>query len=80
MWSKGHKILWWEPFSVSHHPVKFGGHRHCGSGDMMFLVVNEQDFTCLCLDHPLLFSSKALKNRMTKEKKEWQLQTFFRFT
>ena len=24
---------------VSHHPVKFGGHRHCGSGDIMFLVV-----------------------------------------
>ena len=23
---------------VNHHPAKFGGHRHCGSGDM-FLVV-----------------------------------------
>ena len=32
---------------VRHHPVKFGGHRHCGSGDIMFLVVEEQDSTCL---------------------------------
>ena len=21
-----------EPLIVSHHPAKFGGHRHCGSG------------------------------------------------
>ena len=26
-----------------HHPAKFHGHRHCGSGDMMFLVVEGQD-------------------------------------
>ena len=38
---------------VSHHPAKFGGHRHYGSGDMMFVVVEEQDS---CLDPPLLFS------------------------
>ena len=25
---------------VSHHPVKFGGHRHCGSGD---LVVSQNE-------------------------------------
>ena len=25
----------------SHHPVKFGDHMHCGSGDMMSLVVEE---------------------------------------
>ena len=23
---------------VSHSPAKFGGHRHCGSEDMMFLI------------------------------------------
>ena len=23
---------------VSHHPTKFHGHRHCGSGDKMVLV------------------------------------------
>ena len=23
---------------VSHQPAKFGGHRHCGSGDIMVLV------------------------------------------
>ena len=27
-----------EPLKVSHHPVKFGGHWHCGSGDTMVLV------------------------------------------
>ena len=29
---------------LSHHPAKFGGHRHCSGGDM-FLVVEEQDIT-----------------------------------
>ena len=28
---------------VSHHPAKFGGHRHYGSGNIVFLVVEEQD-------------------------------------
>ena len=23
---------------VSHHPVKFSGHRHCGSGDIRIFV------------------------------------------
>ena len=23
---------------VGHHPTKFGGHRHCGMGDMMSLI------------------------------------------
>ena len=23
---------------VSHHPTKFGGYEHCGSGDIMVLV------------------------------------------
>ena len=27
-----------EPIKVSYHPAKFGGHRHCGSGDIMILV------------------------------------------
>ena len=31
---------------VSQHPAKFGGHRHCGGGNIMFSVVQEQDFTC----------------------------------
>ena len=44
---------------VSHHPATFGGHRHCGSEDMMFAVVEEQDSTCPRLDPPLLFISKA---------------------
>ena len=42
---------------VSHHPAKFGGHRHCGSGDMMFVVVEGQESTCPRLDSPLLLIS-----------------------
>ena len=44
---------------VSHNPAKFGGHRHCGSGNMMFVVDEGQDYTCPRLDSPLLFISKA---------------------
>ena len=41
---------------VSHHPVKFGGCKHCGSGVVdMFLVAEQQDLTCSHLDPPLLF-------------------------
>ena len=40
-------ILWvGTPHGNSHHPAKFGGHRNCGSGDMMFLVIEGQDSTC----------------------------------
>ena len=28
----------WELIKVSQHPAKFGGHRHCGSGDKLLLV------------------------------------------
>ena len=31
---------------ITHQHAKFGGHRHCGGGDTMFLVVEEQDSTC----------------------------------
>ena len=30
----------WEPLKVSLQPGKFGGHRHGGSGDIMFLVLH----------------------------------------
>ena len=39
---------------VSHRPAKFVVHRQCGSGDM-FLVVEEQNSLCACLNPPLLF-------------------------
>ena len=42
---------------VSHYPAKSGGHKHCGSGDMMFVVVERQDSICPRLDPPLLFTS-----------------------
>ena len=44
---------------VSHHPAKFGGHRHCGSGDVMSLVVEEEDLRCSCSNPQLLFISKG---------------------
>ena len=43
---------------VSHHPFKFDGHEHCGSGDIIFLLVEEQDSTCSRLNLPFIFSSK----------------------
>ena len=42
---------------VSHGSAKFGGHRHCGSGDLMFLVVEGQDSSCPRLNSRLLFIS-----------------------
>ena len=38
---------------VSHHPAKFGGHRHCGSGDIMFLVAEEKKFPMLSLQYAI---------------------------
>ena len=32
---------------ANHHPAKFGLHRHCGSKDMMLLVVDGKDSACL---------------------------------
>ena len=45
---------------VSHHPAKVGSHRHCGSGDMVLVVVDGQGSTYPRLDPPLLFISKAI--------------------
>ena len=42
---------------VSHHPAKFGDHRHCGSGDIMFLVAEEENSRCSHFNPPLLFIS-----------------------
>ena len=33
---------------VCHHAAKFGGHRHCGSEDIMSSVAEGQDSTCPC--------------------------------
>ena len=33
-----HMTLGVELFIVSHHPAKFGCPRHCGSGDVMFII------------------------------------------
>ena len=44
---------------VSNHPAKFGGHRHCGSGDIIFLIAEEEDSRCSRFNPPLLFISKG---------------------
>ena len=44
---------------VSHQPAKISGYRHGGNGDIMFLVVEEQDSTYSCLNPPLLFIFKG---------------------
>ena len=55
-------VIWFyglESVKVSHHPDKFGGYRHCGSGDITFLVAKEEDFRCSHFNPPLLFISKG---------------------
>ena len=39
------RLYVWEPFVRSHHHAKFGGHRHCGSGEEMLLVVEVKKIT-----------------------------------
>ena len=50
-------ILWCEPLMVSHHPAKFGGHRHYGNGDMFSvgICLEGQNSGWPCLDPSLLF-------------------------
>ena len=50
--------LWVEIQYGKSQPDKSGGHRYCSNEDM-FLLVEEQDSTCSCLNSPLLFHSKA---------------------
>ena len=45
---------------VSHHSAKFGDHRHCGSGDIMFLIAEEQNSRCSCSNPPVLFIHSLL--------------------
>ena len=44
---------------ISHHPVKFGSHRYCGSGNIMFLIAEEENSRCSRFDSPLLCVSKG---------------------
>ena len=50
---------------VSHDSAKFGDHRYCGSGDITFLVAEEENSKCsrfnplLLFNPPLLFISKG---------------------
>ena len=63
---RNQKVMWFyglESFMVSHHSFivshKFVGHRHCGNGDTMLLVVKGQDSTGSCFSLPLLLISKG---------------------
>ena len=44
---------------VSQHLAKFGSHRHCGSGDIMFLLAVEENSRCFCFNPLMLFISKG---------------------
>ena len=48
----------WKLLLLSRHPAKFGSHKNSSSRDM-FLVVEEQDFTCSHLYLSLLFIYKS---------------------
>ena len=45
---------------VSYHPVNFGGHKHCGSVDLIFLVVEWQNSTYPHFHPQLLHSLKDM--------------------
>ena len=44
---------------MRHHPAKFGAHRHCGSGDIMSLVAEEEGSKCSWFSLSLLFIFKG---------------------
>ena len=45
---------------ASHHSAKFGDHRHCGSGDRIFLVAEEKNSECYRFNPPLLLNPLLL--------------------
>ena len=49
----------WGPLMVSHHRAKLGGHCHCDSRDIMFLVIQEKDSRCSRVNPLLLLISKG---------------------
>ena len=52
-------IYGWESLIVIHHPDKFDDLRNCGSGNIMFLVVEGQDSTWPYFNPPLLLTFKV---------------------
>ena len=55
---------------VSHHSAKFGDHRHCGSGDIMFLAAEEENSRCSRFNPPLLFISKGHESTWQRSKQQ----------
>ena len=54
---KGRVILWVGP--PHGKSAMFGAHNHCGSGDIMFSVAEEEDSKYCRFNPPLLFVSKG---------------------
>ena len=50
---------------VSHHAAQSGDCRHCGSGDMMFLVVEGQESTCPASTRHYCLSLKDMTLKLT---------------
>ena len=61
-------ILW----IVCPHPAKYGWLRHCGSGDLMFLVLEERNSTCSRLNPPLLFICYSMLRSHTCQCGQWK--------
>ena len=60
------RVMWfyaWESLMLSHHPAKFVGHRHCGSGDIMFLVAEEENCRCSCFNPHIILLTPILVTR-----------------
>ena len=49
----------WEPLILSQHRAKFGGHRYCGSEDIIILVPEKEDSKCSTFNPPLVFIPKG---------------------
>ena len=86
------KVKWlygWEFLTISHHPAKFCDHRCCGSRDLMFLVVEEQDSTCQLVsiitvfpkEHGISYSNKKNFRLTGHVMKIWATRlSFFKMT
>ena len=44
---------------VNHRPATFDDHKHCGSGDIIYLVADEEDARCSSYNPSSLFISKG---------------------
>ena len=65
---------------ISHFLANFGDHRHCGSGNIVPLVAEEENSRCSCFNPPLLFISKRHSDpghTRSKQQYDKNLKTIF---